>query len=97
MEAAKAASYVQLTSASNALFVLFAVSWVLTRMLAFPAIMYSTMFESVAVVGYVVPAYWLINGLFCVLLTIHCYWFSLIMASAMRMLNAGAVEDVRED
>ncbi|KAG1671289.1 hypothetical protein FOA52_010860 [Chlamydomonas sp. UWO 241] len=98
LELAKVASYVKAHVAANVLFVAFLASWVALRMVAFPGvIMYSTMFESVAVLGYRVPAYWAINALFVVLYCIHVYWLSLISNAALQMVTRGRAEDVRED
>ena len=97
MELAKICSYTRRHLAANALFVLFIVTWVALRMVAFPAVIIrSTMWEVLEVLGFPPPCYRLINTLFCLLYCIHVYWFFLILRVAWRMRDTGKAEDVRE-
>lgn len=49
------------------------------------------------VLGYVIPFYFVFNGLLILLLIMHCYWFALIVRIAYRTVVSGSIDDVREN
>eukprot|EP01116_Phalansterium_solitarium_P021880 TRINITY_DN7006_c0_g1_i1.p1 TRINITY_DN7006_c0_g1~~TRINITY_DN7006_c0_g1_i1.p1 ORF type:complete len:365 (-),score=97.01 TRINITY_DN7006_c0_g1_i1:192-1286(-) len=75
--------------------VLFAVSFLCSRLIFFPVyVIYSTLFESVAI-G-VPPFYVETNVLLIVLVLLHVFWFYLIVVVATKSLRRGSIEDIRE-
>jgi hypothetical protein len=97
MEIAKCFNYADITSAANAVFVLFMISWAALRLTVFPMVLIrSTLFDSVRVLSYRPPCYVLLNCLLCVLVVFHVYWFGLIVKVAIGTLRQGKAEDIRE-
>jgi hypothetical protein len=98
LEAAKLAQYWQKQAASTALFASFTVVWLMLRLGYFPfVIVRSTIWEQVAVLGFQPPYYYMFNGLLCVLVGLHMYWFVMILKVVGLQLNTGRAHDVRED
>lgn len=92
MEAAKLANYAKITWASSLLFVLFASTWFVLRMLYFPfVVIKSTSAEALALLvrfgGTELNAtIWaMFNVLLLVLLALHVYWFYFILLIALRV------------
>jgi hypothetical protein len=73
-------------------FAAFVASWALLRIWVFPRhAIYSSLVESVQIVGGAPPAHALLNGLLLGLYAIHLYWFSLILSIVWRKLATGKV------
>ncbi|XP_029361917.1 ceramide synthase 5-like isoform X1 [Echeneis naucrates] len=98
LEAAKLANYAKYQKLCDGLFVVFSISFFLTRLVIFPFwIVYSVLFESWEIVG-PYQAWWLFNGLLLVLQTLHVIWFYLITRIAVKAIFKGKVsKDDRSD
>jgi hypothetical protein len=57
----------------------------------------SAIFEQVEVLGFQPPYYHMFNGLLCLLVCLHLYWFGLILRIVRIHLLTGDARDVRED
>uniref|UniRef100_A0A3B5M3S5 Homeobox domain-containing protein n=1 Tax=Xiphophorus couchianus TaxID=32473 RepID=A0A3B5M3S5_9TELE len=91
LEAAKLANYAKYQRLCDSLFVVFSISFFLTRLIIFPFwIVYSVLFESWQIIG-PYRAWWLINGLLLVLQTLHIIWFYLIARIAVKAIFKGKV------
>lgn len=98
MEAAKLAKYSKKDNLSVCCFAAFTVAWLLLRLLFFPLLVIrSTLFELPKVIDLQLPVYYMFNALLCMLLALHCYWFSLILRIVWMTLTTGDAQDVRED
>ncbi|XP_040910216.1 ceramide synthase 5-like isoform X2 [Toxotes jaculatrix] len=98
LEAAKLANYAKYQRLCDGLFVVFSISFFLTRLVIYPFwIVYSVLFESWEIVG-PYQAWWLLNGLLLVLQTLHIIWFYLITRIAIKAIFKGKVsKDDRSD
>ncbi|CAJ1050308.1 ceramide synthase 5 isoform X1 [Xyrichtys novacula] len=98
LEAAKLANYAKYQRLCDFLFIVFSVSFFITRLVIFPIwILNSTMFESWAIVG-PYPSWWLFNSLLLVLQVLHIIWSYLIARIAIKAVLRGKVcNDVRSD
>uniref|UniRef100_A0A7N8WS78 Ceramide synthase 5-like n=1 Tax=Mastacembelus armatus TaxID=205130 RepID=A0A7N8WS78_9TELE len=98
LEAAKLANYAKYQRLCDGLFVVFSISFFLTRLVIYPFwIVYSVLFESWEIVG-PYQAWWLFNGLLLVLQTLHIIWFYLITRIAIKAIFKGKVsKDDRSD
>lgn len=81
---------------TDAIFVIFLISWVITRNYLYPFwIMRSAFFDSQ---GYTkMPAAYLLKSLLCGLLLLNVVWTVLIGGVLVKKLRAGSIEDVRSD
>ncbi|XP_029011739.1 ceramide synthase 5-like [Betta splendens] len=98
LEAAKLANYAKYQRLCDGLFVVFSISFFLTRLVIFPFwIVSSVLFESWEIIG-PYRAWWLLNGLLLVLQTLHIIWFYLITRIAVKAIFKGKVsKDDRSD
>ncbi|XP_047457424.1 ceramide synthase 5-like [Mugil cephalus] len=98
LEAAKLANYAKYQRLCDGLFVVFSISFFITRLVFFPFwIVSSVLFESWEIVG-PYQAWWLFNGLLLVLQTLHIIWFYLISRIAVKAIFKGKVsKDDRSD
>ncbi|KAM9856189.1 ceramide synthase 5-like [Aulostomus maculatus] len=98
LEAAKLANYAKYQRLCDGLFVVFSISFFLTRLVIYPFwIVYSVLFESWEIVG-PYQAWWLFNGLLLVLQALHIIWFYLIARIAIKAIFKGKVsKDDRSD
>ncbi|XP_041859257.1 ceramide synthase 5-like [Melanotaenia boesemani] len=98
LEAAKLANYAKYQKLCDSMFVVFSISFFLTRLVIFPFwIVYSVLFESWEIIG-PYRAWWLLNGLLLVLQTLHIIWFYLITRIAIKAIFKGKVtKDDRSD
>lgn len=79
----------------DAVFAIFTVLWIVTRVGIFPAwIVYSTAIEAPTIVP-MFPAYYIFNSLLCCLLVLHVYWTYLILRIVATTITKGNVEDNR--
>lgn len=93
LEAAKALKYAKLQKACDIVFGLFSVTWIITRLMLFPRIIYACLFQTQQPVY---PVYILLNLLLISLLTLHIYWTYLIFQVIVKSFKRGAVSgDVR--
>ncbi|XP_070696182.1 ceramide synthase 5-like [Pempheris klunzingeri] len=98
LEAAKLANYAKYQRLCDGLFVMFSISFFLTRLIIYPFwVVYSVLFESWEIVG-PYRAWWLLNGLLLVLQVLHVIWFYLIARIAIKAIFKGKVsKDDRSD
>ena len=103
LESAKLARYARRPVAPTALFVAFAVSWVVSRLIYFPAILIrsaAVMPASLIAVKYEIdphPHWSFFVGFLSFLLCLHAYWSVLIARVVAKTLRAGQPDDVREE
>lgn len=97
-KAAKLANYAKYQRLCDGLFVVFSISFFLTRLVIYPFwIVNSVLFESWEIVG-PYQAWWLFNGLLLVLQALHIIWFYLIARIAIKAIFKGKVsKDDRSD
>ncbi|CAG9854287.1 unnamed protein product [Phyllotreta striolata] len=96
LEAAKMAKYSGYQKVCDAIFALFTVLWIVTRLGIFPFwIIRNTSIDAPKIVP-MFPAYYIFNGLLILLLVLHCFWTYLILKIVHNSLNAGQMEgDIR--
>ncbi|XP_010908537.1 ASC1-like protein 3 isoform X1 [Elaeis guineensis] len=104
LEAAKLFKYSEKETAASVVFGLFAVSWLLLRLIYFPFwIIKTSSYYSIEFLmssnGFPTTLYYVFNTMLLTLLVFHLYWWKLICAMIMRqMSNRGQVgEDIRSD
>lgn len=93
---AKMLTYAGFKTATEATFVVFIVSWALTRCYLYPFWFMKAAFIEVDE-HLKTPAYNLMYALLCGLLAINLVWTFLIGRVVMRKVTAGSLEDVRSD
>ncbi|CAN9515498.1 unnamed protein product [Ophioblennius macclurei] len=98
LEAAKLANYAKYQRLCDGLFVVFSISFFITRLIIFPFwIIHSVLIESWEIVG-PYHSWWMFNGLLVVLQTLHIIWFYLIARIAIKAIFKGKVsKDERSD
>ncbi|XP_019713310.1 ceramide synthase 5 isoform X3 [Hippocampus comes] len=102
LEAAKLANYAKYQRLCDLLFIIFSLTFFVTRLVVFPIwVLNSTMFESWLIVG-PFPSWWLFNVLLLVLQVLHIIWSYLIARIAVKAILRGKVRekvcnDVRSD
>ncbi|KAM6981924.1 ceramide synthase 5-like [Tautogolabrus adspersus] len=98
LEAAKLANYAKYQRLCDGLFVVFSISFFITRLVIYPFwVVYSVLFESWEIVG-PYQAWWLLNGLLLVLQVLHIIWFYLVARIAIKAIFKGKVsKDDRSD
>uniref|UniRef100_A0A3Q0SZ18 Ceramide synthase 5 n=1 Tax=Amphilophus citrinellus TaxID=61819 RepID=A0A3Q0SZ18_AMPCI len=98
LEAAKLANYAKYQRLCDGLFVVFSISFFISRLVIFPFwIIHSVLFESWEIAG-PYQSWWLFNGLLVVLQFLHIIWFYLIMGIAIKAIFKGKVaKDDRSD
>lgn len=94
--AAKMLTYARIKGPTDAIFVLFLVSWAVTRCYLYP---FWIMKEALLQTGESIktPAYTLQYALLCGLLVINLVWTFLIVRVVVRKVTAGALQDVRSE
>ncbi|XP_041655260.1 ceramide synthase 5-like isoform X2 [Cheilinus undulatus] len=97
-KAAKLANYAKYQRLCDGLFVVFSISFFLTRLVIYPFwIVHSVLFESWEIIG-PYQAWWLLNGLLLVLQVLHIIWFYLVARIAIKAIFKGKVsKDDRSD
>lgn len=79
----------------DAVFAIFAVLWIITRVGIYPLwIVYSTAVEAPTILP-MFPAYYIFNSLLIALLLLHIYWTYLILRMIAATITKGNVEDNR--
>ncbi|KXZ42818.1 hypothetical protein GPECTOR_116g350 [Gonium pectorale] len=102
LEMAKLARYADRDDIGTPAFLVFFVSWVLCRVVIFPAfVLRSTLFEPVVLVAAYLgieprPHWEIFNGLLLVLFVLNVYWTYMIAMVIKRQFTHGALADVRE-
>ncbi|XP_038213081.1 ceramide synthase 5-like isoform X1 [Zerene cesonia] len=96
LEAAKAAKYANYQKFCDAIFTIFTVLWIITRLGIYPFyIIWSTSIRAPMLLP-MFAAYYIFNSLLCLLLCLHMVWTWLILQVAYKAINAGKMEgDIR--
>ncbi|XP_055706310.1 ceramide synthase 6 [Phlebotomus papatasi] len=95
LEAAKLTKYASYQKVCDAIFAIFTVVWIVTRLGFFPRILYNTSVEAPQILP-MFPAYYIFNSLLCLLLILHVVWTYLILQIAYRAVQSGQMEgDIR--
>ncbi|CAG9770788.1 unnamed protein product [Ceutorhynchus assimilis] len=96
LEAAKMAKYSGYQKVCDVIFAIFTLLWIVTRLGFFPFwIIRNTSIDAPKIVP-MFPAYYIFNGLLCILLVLHIFWTYLIVKIAINSLNAGQMDgDIR--
>jgi ceramide synthetase len=101
LEAAKLFNYAAVQWACDSCFVIFALTFAVTRLYVFPRyVIYSTMYESYNEAIGLMPlgSWYFFNALLLILLVLHMYWFFLIVRMVYRFVIVGKVEkDARSE
>ncbi|GAB1598016.1 ceramide synthase 2-like isoform X2 [Argonauta hians] len=97
VESAKMAKYCGKLVMCDILFVIFASTWFITRLVIFPwRIVYSTLFLAHPIVGFC-PGWYIYNGLLLTLQFLHIKWFLIICRVAVYAIKTGKTEDLRSE
>jgi sphingoid base N-palmitoyltransferase len=93
LDAAKSLNYAKMKKSCDAAFALFTVTWIVTRLVIFPKILYACLFKTLQPAF---PAYFMFNSLLCCLLVLHLIWTVMIFQVIAKSIKSGGVEgDVR--
>jgi len=97
LELAKLCRYVKYRKLCDAIFVLFSVTWIVTRCAIFPSwILYSTLHDAAGFIQ-MFPAYYIFNALLGTLQVLHILWTYFLIKAIHKALTRGGVEDERSD
>jgi len=97
LELAKLVIYAGFESVGNVVFVIFAVTWLYTRLSILPTvIIYSTVYEAAQIVP-MFPVYYIFNFLMTTLQILHVVWTYYILKIAYKSLVSGVLEDSRSE
>ncbi|XP_058118286.1 ceramide synthase 5 [Anopheles ziemanni] len=95
LESAKLTKYAQYQKVCDTLFAIFTVVWIVTRLMLFPRVIYSSSVEAPQILP-MFPAYYIFNTLLILLLVLHIGWTYLIMQIVIKAIKSGQMEgDVR--
>ncbi|XP_055693041.1 ceramide synthase 5 [Lutzomyia longipalpis] len=95
LEAAKLTKYANYQKLCDAIFAIFTVVWIVTRLGFFPRILYNTSVEAPRILP-MFPAYYIFNSLLVLLLVLHVVWTYLILQIAYTAVKSGQMEgDIR--
>jgi len=97
LELAKMFRYTRYNKACDVVFVLFAVTWIVTRCCVYPSwILYSTLIDAENYVE-MFPAYYIFNSLLGTLQLLHILWTYFLIKAIHKALSKGGVNDERSD
>ena len=94
---AKLCKYMNRDGAADVFFVLFGVSFFLSRLVVYPYVVWSGTVEGYAIMGVYGGVEWTAVALLYVLLALQVYWMAMILKVALKMNNGHSVEDIRSD
>lgn len=95
LESAKLTKYAQYQKVCDTIFAVFTVVWIVTRLMLYPRIIYSSSVEAPQILP-MFPAYYIFNTLLILLLVLHVCWTYLIVQIAIKAIKSGQMEgDVR--
>lgn len=90
LELAKITKYASYQKLCDAVFAVFTLVWIGTRLGCYPRIIYSTSIEAPRILP-MFPAYYIFNSLLILLLILHFVWTYLILKIAYNSLQSGQV------
>jgi len=97
LELAKLCRYVKYRKLCDAIFVLFSLTWIVTRCGIYPSwILYSTLLDASSFIQ-MFPAYYIFNGLLGTLQILHILWTYFLIKAIHKALVKGGVDDQRSD
>uniref|UniRef100_A0A1L8DUL0 Protein transporter n=2 Tax=Nyssomyia neivai TaxID=330878 RepID=A0A1L8DUL0_9DIPT len=95
LEAAKLTKYASYQKLCDAIFAIFTIVWIVTRLGFYPRIIYNTSIEAPQILP-MFPAYYIFNTLLILLLILHIVWTYLILQIAYTAVKSGQMEgDIR--
>lgn len=95
LEAAKSLKYANLQKACDIIFGIFTVTWVITRLMLYPRIIYSSSVEAPQILP-MYPVYYIFNSLLMALLVLHLIWSYMILQIVIQTIRVGQMDgDVR--
>ena len=95
LEAAKSLKYANLQKACDIIFGIFTVTWVVTRLMLYPRIIYSSSVEAPQILP-MYPVYYIFNSLLMALLVLHLIWSYMILQIVIQTIRVGQMDgDVR--
>lgn len=97
MELAKIAKYCKKQRLADLSFAIFTITWIYTRCYMLPTrVIYYTTYEALSIIEFF-PAYYIFNGLLCLLQILHLAWTWLIMRIVFDALKNDGMRDLRSD
>ncbi|XP_064538874.1 ceramide synthase 6 isoform X1 [Drosophila montana] len=90
LEAAKLTKYANYQKVCDAIFAIFTVVWIVTRLGFYPRIIYSASVEAPRILP-MFPAYYIFNSLLLMLLVLHVIWTYMILKIVVDSLQKGLV------
>lgn len=89
-QSAKLTKYAQYQKVCDTIFAIFTVVWIVTRLMLYPRIIYSSSVEAPQILP-MFPAYYIFNTLLILLLVLHICWTYLIVQIAVKAIKSGQV------
>lgn len=97
LELAKLCKYIKYKRACDVVFVIFSVTWIVTRCGIYPSwILYSTLHDAAGFIQ-MFPAYYIFNGLLGTLQILHLVWTYFLIKAIHKALTKGGLDDERSD
>lgn len=97
LEGAKLAKYCKAQRLADLVFAIFTVTWLYTRCWLLPTkVLYYTTYKALDIIPFF-PAYYVFNGLLCLLQLLHFAWTVLIMRMVYDALKNDGMRDLRSD
>lgn len=97
LEGAKLAKYCKRQRLADLLFAIFTLTWIYTRCYLLPTrVIYYTTYEALSIIPFF-PAYYIFNGLLCLLQVLHLAWTWLILRMVVDALVNSGMRDLRSD
>lgn len=90
LEAAKITKYANYQKLCDAIFAVFTIIWIITRLGFYPRVIYSSSVEAPRILP-MFPAYYIFNSLLIMLLCLHVAWTYMILKIAHSSLKSGKV------
>lgn len=97
MEGAKLAKYCRKQRLADFLFAIFTLTWIYSRCYLLPTrVLYYTSYKGLSIIDFF-PAYYIFNGLLCLLQLLHIAWTVLIMRIVVDALQNDGMRDLRSE
>lgn len=97
LEGAKLAKYCKKQRLADLLFAIFTLTWIYTRCYLLPTrVIYYTTYQALSIIPFF-PAYYILNGLLCLLQVLHLAWTWLIIRIVFYAIKNNGMRDLRSD
>lgn len=97
LEGAKLAKYCKMQRLADLVFAIFTITWIYTRCYLLPTrVIYFTTYQALSIIPFF-PAYYIFNGLLCLLQVLHLAWTWLIIRMVFDALQNDGMRDLRSD